>query len=134
MYLVDTNIWLERLLGQERSDEVGAFLDAVSSSELFITDFSFHSICIILAKLDRLPTLIEFSDDLFVNPGVRLLTVSPTYLRTIVDVMYGYNLDFDDAYQYVAAEAQDLIIVSFDSDFDKLHSRKLTPLEVIQTL
>lgn len=26
MYLVDTNIWLERLLDQERSAEVGRFL------------------------------------------------------------------------------------------------------------
>jgi len=29
MYLVDTNIWLERLLDQEKSDEVGEFLSAV---------------------------------------------------------------------------------------------------------
>lgn len=29
MYLVDTNIWLERLLDQERSDEVARFLDHV---------------------------------------------------------------------------------------------------------
>lgn len=28
MYLVDTNIWLERLLDQERSAEVGRFLFA----------------------------------------------------------------------------------------------------------
>ena len=27
MYLVDTNIWLERLLGQAKSDEAGQFLD-----------------------------------------------------------------------------------------------------------
>ena len=26
MYLVDTNIWLERLLDQEKSEEVGNFL------------------------------------------------------------------------------------------------------------
>lgn len=36
MYLVDTNIWLERLLGQANSDEVGAFLDHVPSNELRI--------------------------------------------------------------------------------------------------
>ncbi len=43
MYLIDTNIWLERLLDQERSSEVGSFLDRMSSNHLFITDFSFHS-------------------------------------------------------------------------------------------
>lgn len=31
MYLVDTNVWLERLLDQARSDEVGQFLDAIAS-------------------------------------------------------------------------------------------------------
>ena len=29
MYLVDTNVWLERLLDQERSSEVGQFLASV---------------------------------------------------------------------------------------------------------
>jgi len=38
MYLVDTNVWLERLLDQERSEEVGRFLDRVPSDRLFITD------------------------------------------------------------------------------------------------
>ena len=29
MYLVDTNIWLERLLEQERSEEVAKFLNSI---------------------------------------------------------------------------------------------------------
>ena len=41
MYLVDTNIWLERLLDQSRSDEVGRFLDAIASDELLVSDFTF---------------------------------------------------------------------------------------------
>jgi predicted nucleic acid-binding protein len=134
MYLVDTNIWLERLLGQEHSDDVGRFLDAVDSNQLFITDFSFHSICIILARLNRLPALIEFAEDIFVNAAIGLLTVPPSDVKVVVDVMYGFKLDFDDAYQYVAAEGHELIIVSFDSDFDKLRTRKLTPQEVVATL
>jgi hypothetical protein len=44
MYLVDTNVWLERLLDQERSEDVAEFLDRVSSDLLAITDFGFHSI------------------------------------------------------------------------------------------
>jgi len=42
MYLIDTNIWLERLLEQERSDEVAELLNSISTEKLFITDFSFH--------------------------------------------------------------------------------------------
>ncbi len=44
MYLVDTNIWLERLLDQERSAEVGQFLSGVASARLLMTDFTLHSI------------------------------------------------------------------------------------------
>jgi len=31
MYLIDTNVWIERLLAQEKSEEVGNFLNHVSS-------------------------------------------------------------------------------------------------------
>ena len=44
MYLIDSNIRLEKLLDQERSGEAGRFLDYVTSDNLFITDFAFHSI------------------------------------------------------------------------------------------
>jgi predicted nucleic acid-binding protein len=53
MYLLDTNIWLERLLEQERSREVELFFQRVPSEFLHITDFSLHSIAIILLRLGR---------------------------------------------------------------------------------
>ena len=53
MYLVDTNVWLERLLEQEKAAEVGRFLEQVATERLFITDFSFHSIGIIMSRLNR---------------------------------------------------------------------------------
>ena len=34
MYLVDTNIWLERLFDQERSTEVGQFLARIPTNQL----------------------------------------------------------------------------------------------------
>ena len=37
MYLVDTNIWLERLLEQDRADVVRRFLDAIPPEHLFLT-------------------------------------------------------------------------------------------------
>ena len=53
MYLVDTNVWLERLLDQEKSKEVGIFLDTISSKLLYMTDFTFHSIGLIMVGLRR---------------------------------------------------------------------------------
>jgi len=44
VYLVDTNIWLERLLDQAGSEEVGQFLQRVSNDRLYLSDFTLHSI------------------------------------------------------------------------------------------
>jgi len=41
-----------------------------------------------------------------------------------------FKLDFDDAYQYIAAEKYDLTIVSFDSDFDRTTRGRKTPSEI----
>jgi hypothetical protein len=60
MYLLDTNIWLERLLGQARSDEMGYFLDRVPANDIYITDFAFHSICVVLARLRQESALLDF--------------------------------------------------------------------------
>ena len=42
-YLIDTNIWLEILLEQEKSKEAFEFLSKIDSSYLAISDFSLHS-------------------------------------------------------------------------------------------
>jgi len=44
MYLVDTNVWLERLLDQVKSEEVGKFIGHMPSERLSITDFTFVSL------------------------------------------------------------------------------------------
>jgi predicted nucleic acid-binding protein len=45
--------------------------------------------------------------------------------------MKEYGLDFDDAYQYVAARNNDLILVSFDKDFDSTDMRRRTPAMIL---
>ena len=41
------------------------------------------------------------------------------------------RLDFDDAYQHVAAEKLGLTIVSFDADFDHTPKGRRTPADVL---
>lgn len=48
--LVDTNVWLERLLDQEKSKVAAHFLDSTPTEWLFVSDFSLHSIGVILCK------------------------------------------------------------------------------------
>ncbi len=131
MYLVDTNIWLERFLAQAKSDEVRDFLHRVPASELFITDFAFHSICVVLTRLKKETALLKFVKDVFVDGAVTLVSVPPEETQRLVDAMNKFNLDFDDAYQYVAAEKQGLVIVSFDGDFNRTARGKKTPAEIL---
>ena len=130
-YLLDTNIWLERLLDQERAEEVRRVLEAVPSDRLLLTDFSFHSIGVILLRLDRPEALLSFSKDLFADNSVRLLALEPSDMERLTAIARDYRLDFDDAYQYVAAELNDLRLVSFDGDFDNTELGRITPLEVV---
>jgi hypothetical protein len=134
MYLVDTNIWLERLLEQDRADEVRRFLNVIPSDQLAISHFSLHSIGIILTRYGRRDDLVQFVRDLFIDGQVQLLTVPPTSFDQIVDVLDAQRLDFDDAYQYVAAQLNATDLVSFDTDFDRTDLRRLTPAEVLASL
>lgn len=113
MYLVDTNVWLERLLNQEKSDEVGQFLNQVSARDLSVTDFTFHSICVILTRLAHAEVLLDFVQDVFVDAAVKLVSLTPDETRAVVDAIDKYKLDFDDAYQYVAAERNELTLIQF---------------------
>jgi len=132
MYLVDTNVWLERLLNQDKSDEVGQFLKQVSASELSVTDFTFHSVCVVLTRLGRSDVLLDFVQDVFVESAVNLVSIRPEQTHVVVDEIKKYKLDFDDAYQYVAAEENGLTLISFDTDFDRTGKGKKTPTEILQ--
>jgi len=130
MYLIDTNIWLERLLDQERSGEVGSFLDRMPSNLLFITDFSLHSIGVILGRLDRMNAYLSYIKDAFFYGSVTIIRLEPDDIQRLVEVMDQFKLDFDDAYQYTAAEKCGLTLVSFDGDFDNTELGRKMPGEV----
>lgn len=98
MYLVDTNLRLERLLGRANSDEVGEFLNQLSSNQLCITDFAFHSLCVILTRLKQKAALLDFVQDVFVNGAVTVISLKPEETQDLLAAMNKYQLDFDDAY------------------------------------
>ena len=57
MYLADTNIFLEALLGQNRAAEVQSLLQSIDLGTIFMTDLSLHSIGIILFRLKKFAPL-----------------------------------------------------------------------------
>ena len=53
------------------------------------------------------------------------------WLERLIGAANDYRLDFDDAYQYVAAERNGVPLVSFDGDFESTELGRLTPQEVM---
>ena len=132
-YLVDTNIWLERLLDQEKSEVVFKFLNTVSNSQIFISDFTLHSIGVILSKLNKLDTLDKFVSDLFINGQIEQVFLSPESIIDLTVNIKEFNLDFDDAYQPTLSQKYDMTIVTFDKDFNAKGIVKLSPEEVLDS-
>ena len=131
MYLLDTNIWLERLLGQEQSALVGELLDRLAPEMLLLTDFTLHSLGVILGRLNYQAVFPVFVHDVVLNSGVAVMTVPPFAIRQVVDAMHQWQLDFDDAYQYTAATMYHADLVSFDRHFDQTDRGRLTPQDVL---
>ena len=130
-YLVDTNVWLERLLDQEKSEIASRFLDLISVEDLFVSDFSIHSIGVILSRLKKLDVFEKFLDDLFINGQIEQLSLNSVELLDVISNIQEFSLDFDDAYQLSVSQKYDLIIVTFDKDFNAKGIRKNTPDEII---
>jgi len=133
-YLVDTNVWLERLLDQEKSEIVSRFLDTIPLNDLFVSDFAIHSIGVILSRYKKLNLFEKFLNDLFVNGQIEQLSLNSDDLMNVILNIQEFNLDFDDAYQLSISQKYDLVIVTFDKDFNAKGIRKNTPEEIIHQL
>lgn len=134
MYLLDSNIWLERLLGQAQSAVVGQLLDQLPTDQILMTDFTFHSLGVILNRLGQRSVFTLFVQDVLIDGGVALTSLPPTAMQRVVAVMEQFGLDFDDAYQYVAAERENVAIISFDTHFDQTDRGRQTPAQILATL
>lgn len=122
MFLADTNIFLEILLGQDKKEECKRFLiDNIGN--LSITDFSLHSIGVILFRYNKEDIFQKFVDD--VIPDTRLLSLPMELYRDVVNVRKNLNLDFDDTYQYSTAKYYGLKVVTMDKDFEKIKDMEI---------
>lgn len=116
MHLVDTNIFLEILLQQEKKEDCKKFL-IENIGNLHLTDFSLHSLGIILFKFNKPDIFREFIKD--VLPNIKLLTLPLNLYEELSLIHKKIGLDFDDSYQYLIAKSNGLKIVTMDRDFEK---------------
>ena len=134
MYLLDTSVVLEFLLDQEEADDVQALLENVPGEMLRITEFTLYSTGILLLRRKLADRLLEFVEDFLDTGAVRVIRLSHGEMANIVQAASRCRLDFDDAYQCVAAEKHDLTLVSFDTDFDRTERGRKTPADVLKKL
>ena len=132
--LLDTNVFLEILLSQEKANEAKELLLKAGQHEFFITDYSLHSIGLLLFRKKQYEAFRAFVDDILLNGGVRLLSLYSDEMDAVVSGSQKFGLDFDDAYQYAVAARYELTLISFDSDFQRTDKGHKTPSEILQII
>jgi len=125
-------VWLELLLEQERASEVHQFFQNIEASLLAITEFSLYSIGIILTRLNKNQVFEDFLVDTIETCGIIRICLDVNDLKQVIKTCQDYQLDFDDAYQYVAAVKHNYTLISFDTDFDRTERKRKSPSEVMQ--
>ncbi len=130
MYLLDTNILLELLLDQERADEAERLMRSVPGRYLYISEFTLYSLGMILTYRRLAHIFLRIVEDLE-RGRIDCLRLDITDMPAVVQAIHQFGLDFDDAYQYVAAEKYGLTLISFDADFDRTPRGRRTPGQVL---
>ena len=125
--LVDTNIFLEVLLEQARANDAKDLLGKIDEHDFLISDFSLHSIGVLLLKRNKSDTFRKFGSDIIIRAGTSVARLNASDMEALADHAASFGLDFDDAYQYALADKYDLTIVSFDRDFDKTKRGRSEP-------
>lgn len=127
MYLLDTNIFLEILLQRENSEAAKQIFISNPPTDLFITDFSLHSIGVFLFQRNKHDIYERFVKDIVVRTKIGVIGLDPEDVPVLARVSKRFNLDFDDAYQYALAVIHGLEIMSFDADFDRTEIGRKIP-------
>jgi predicted nucleic acid-binding protein len=130
VFLIDTNVWLEVLLEQEKSPQVKRFFQAVEAEQLAISEFSIYSIGIILTRLKKDELFQDFLSDTIEDSGIAVIRLDADGLKQVLKFQREFHLDFDDAYQYAAAVQHDCALISFDADFDVTTLGRIIPDQI----
>lgn len=127
---MDTNIFLEIILEQQRAQEARDLLLRTEEHVFFITDFSLHSIGLLLFRRKQQSVFEQFLKDILIDGPISLLQLGIGDMERLVSISQDFNFDFDDAYQHATAEKYELTIVSFNSDFDRTERGRKAPGEI----
>jgi len=132
LILLDTNVFLELMLGQRRAADCEALLSAVSKGgiEAVVTHFTVHAVEAVLGSGEPLLTFLRNLENSL------SLTVFETGVAEEISAAMltkRESLDFDAALQYYVAKRLGVeAIVSYDKHFDKLDVPRIEPSQLIK--
>lgn len=129
--LIDTNIVLEIILEQAKAEEAKALLSSGEKHELFLSDYSLHSIGLILLRRQKHQAFRQLLRDMQFNIGLAVISLAVEDMESLIESAGRWALDFDDACQYAAAKKFDLTVISFDNDFDRTDRGRKTPRDML---
>ena len=133
-YLVDTNIFVELLLDQERAEESLQVMERIEKGELeaYVTSFALHSIAVILDQRKDYDLLEQFLERVIQAKGLQVYQTEPIEEKSIASLTRTVNLDFDDTLHNSVARALGATLMSFDRGFDKTDLTRIAPSQVLE--
>lgn len=124
---IDTNIFLETLLGQEKKEKTSYFLRKIASGKrAFISSFNVDSIVIALEKNGaNWQDMKIFLESLKYYEGLIIYNATITDRVNAIDLMEKYQLDYEDSLTLQATiSTGSKEIMSFDKHFDGIDEIK----------
>ena len=133
MYLLDTNIFLEILLEQEKSEDCEVLIKSIRSREelFYISSFTLHSIEVIMVREDKNDLLEEFLKYI-ISSKIILLDTSIEDELHILNLAKEFKLDFDDAFEFYLCRKFNLEIISYDKHFDNLPVKRIESDDLVR--
>ena len=126
--LIDTNIFLELFLEQDKKDSCRAFLNKTVNGEfsVIVSDFTIDSVILnMVNNKSDVGKIHSFLQKLTNSDGIRIYSVNMNDRTKALDLMIKYKLDYEDSLILQCAfSTKSKEIVSFDKHFDKVKEIK----------
>lgn len=130
---IDTSVFVEMLLAQEKAKESKSLLDAIADGGIgaVVSHFTIHAIEAVIRSPKKLS---EFLKDVENSKGLEVYDTTLLDERSAAILSGKMGLDFDDSVQlYVAKLTGSSAIVSFDRHFDGLDIPRREPSDMLAT-
>lgn len=131
--IIDTNIFLEYLLAQEKADDCFNAIKTIinTNADAVISSFSLHSIEVIMLRNKLNIKLKEFLSALSDIKHIKVHNTTPVEDMEILDLMENTRLDFDDSVQLYTAKKLNATLLTLDKHFDNIAAIKvIKPWEI----